>query len=100
MFEGETHRRRGGFEPFGGPPLLDGSEGRASLPTPTDGYQSRLLGAGAIFAVFGVLTLAIGVFAVHPPLTTALLGSSTGWILLALLALLAWWRRRRQRSAP
>ena len=100
MFEGETHRRGGGFEPSGAPPLPAGSDGGASLPTTTDGFRSYLLGAGAIFALFGVLTLAIGLFAVHPPFTAALLGSSTGWLLVAFLALLAWWRRRRQRSAP
>jgi hypothetical protein len=100
MFEGETPRRGGGFEPFGPPPLHSGPDGRASMPTPGDGYQPHLLGAGAIFALLGIVTLVIGVYAVHPPFRAALLGSSTGWLLVALLALFAWWRRRRQHPAP
>jgi MYXO-CTERM domain-containing protein len=100
MFEGDTHRRVGGFEPLGVPPVPAGSDGRASPTSAAGGYLPHLLVGAAVFALLGVVTLVIAVFAVHPPLTTALLGSSTGWLLLALLALLAWWRRRRQPSAP
>jgi MYXO-CTERM domain-containing protein len=100
MFEGDTHHRVGGFEPVGVPPVPAGSEGGASPASAADGYLPHLLVAAAVFSLFGVVTLVIAVFAVHPPLTTALLGSSTGWLLLALLALLAWWRRRRQPLAP
>lgn len=100
MFEGDTHRRGGGFEPLGVPLPAADSEGGASPPTAAGGYLPHLLAAAAAFALLGIVTLAIGVFAVHPPLTAALLGSSTGWFLLALLAVLVWWRRRRQPSAP